>query len=249
MKKNLQKTARKGQVTAFVILGGVILLLILLVIGLKPLFVKNESGGKVALASQAEDVKSYIDRCLKELAEDGLVEMGAHGGVISPEEGLTTFYSKISYAYNGKKTFPEIQALEKELSNYVSDNMRKRCDLTVFKDLEVTENNRVRVETSFKDTVMISMYWLVTVRKANMTFEYKEFKTELPVRMEKVWEITNTIIADPKKAELESYLSNLEDVVINRYAHEGLQSVYMIRDYKSEIKDKDYYIFAFAIKP
>ena len=249
MKKNLQKTAKKGQITAFVILGGVILFLFFLVLYLKPSFIQGGAGSKIELAHQAEDVNKYIHDCVRGLAEDGLVEMGMHGGYISPEDYFAAFYSEVGYAYNKGKTFPEIEVLEEELSAYIENNLKRKCDLNTFKDnLEISESNRVKTKSAFKNNVIVDVSWYVDVRKDNNTFKYKNYKVEIPVRMGKIWEITNNIIQNPKKAESEDYIKSLEDVTINRYGHERLQSVYMIRDYKSKIKNKDYYIFAFAIK-
>ncbi|MBU4501836.1 MAG: hypothetical protein KKA79_04535 [Nanoarchaeota archaeon] len=162
---------------------------------------------------------------------------------------MTTFYSNVGYAYhNGKEEFPEVQILEEELSKYIRDNLKQRCNLRVFKDLEINTENRIGASASFHDKVILDVIWSITVTKDNTTFEYTNYKVSLPVRMGKIWEVMNDIVKNPEKAELVTNLKSQKDMTINRYYHENQQSIYIIRDHKSEIKDKDYYIFAFATK-
>jgi len=250
MKKNAQKIVKKGQVTAAVILGLVLLVIVWLIMYLNPLSTEKNPEKKVVLAFQAEDVKEHIDGCVKEVSEDGLALMGGQGGRISPKNYLQTHYAKVGYAYyDGKKEFSDISVLEKELSAYVQENLRKECDLSVFeKNLEISEVNRVKAEASFKDNVIVDVTWSVTVIKDNTTFKFEKYGANIPVKMEKIYEIMNDIIKDYPEVDL-TYMSGLENVTINSYPHEGLQSVYMIVDHKSKIKGKDYYIFAFATKP
>lgn len=251
MKKSLQKTAKKGQITLFVLLGIVITGVLFFGLYLRMFSLNKERGEKLPLASQAENVNQYIYGCVKDLAEDGLAEMGKHGGIINPETYYPAHYSRVGYDYyEGKKMLPEISVWEKELSTYVKDNLRMGCNLSVFENLEIDELNRVKVESSFKDSVVVSVVWRVTVGKGNTTFKFENYEANIPVRMRKVYEIVGSIIQNPEQAEFNEYLRTLADITIERYGHEeGLQSVYVIRDYKSKIKYKDYYIFAFAIKP
>lgn len=249
MKKFHRKTAKKGQVTAFILLGILIIGVVLFGFFLKSNLLGKGAKEKTVSASQAEDVKNYIDGCVKDLAENALVEMGGHGGYVDPKNYLTTFYSKVGYAYDKKKMFPEIRVLEKELSGYIENNLIKTCRLNIFEGLEVSESRAVKAEVTFKDKVIVDVNWPVTVKKANDTFEYEDYKLDLPVRMRKLWEITNEIIQSPERSELEDYLATLNDVQVHKYGHENMQVVYMIRDYKSSIKSKPYYIFAFAVNP
>ena len=250
MKKNLQKTAKRGQITASVILGIFLVGIVLLILYIKPELSRGKPEDKVILVHRAEDVKSYIGLCVKELSEEGLIEMGKHGGYVSPKDYLLAHRSNIGYAYkDGKETFQEIGVWEKELSAYIGDNLRKMCDLGRFEDLEISESRRVKAEASFKDSVAVDVTWLVTVKKDNATFEFKDYKADVPIRMARIYEIVNSIIKNPQQARLEEYMANLENTTVNGYSHEGFQKTYVIRDYKSEIKDKDYYLFAFAIKP
>jgi hypothetical protein len=87
---------KRGQVTIFVILG----LLILILIGLyfyltsKPV---QPSIDVPRLAGDAGQVQEFVDGCLEQVARTGLIELGRHGGYIDPTD---TTYTLRALDYN-----------------------------------------------------------------------------------------------------------------------------------------------------
>jgi len=196
-----------------------------------------------------EEVKQYMEDCLKTVTEDGLMEMGKHGGYISPKDYLSTSFSDVGYAYHdGQKTFKGIGDWEEELSNYVETNLKEKCELTQFKEsFEITESDDVKAEAIFGNEITIKVSWPITLKKDDKVFNLKEYEKKLDVRMEKIWEIMNNIIKDYPQTDL-TYIDTLENVKISVYPYEGSQRVYAIMDHESKMKDKNYYIFVFATK-
>ncbi|MBU4501837.1 MAG: hypothetical protein KKA79_04540 [Nanoarchaeota archaeon] len=82
MRKSRQKTVNsKGQVTAFIVLGLIILGIFLLALYFDKFDNWKGAGKETILTYQASDVEKVIYQCVEDLAEEGLVEMGKHGAM------------------------------------------------------------------------------------------------------------------------------------------------------------------------
>src|SRR3989344_7043659 len=78
----------KGQVTAFVILGIVILALGITVYTFREQILSATFGTQleenIVVPPQAERAKLYVDTCMESITTQGLERLGAQGGYINP---------------------------------------------------------------------------------------------------------------------------------------------------------------------
>jgi len=118
-----QLDGNKGQVTLFVLVGVVLFIIFLAllavyegrIVGL----LKNKPLEEVAFSQAVENVRSYIQSTIDGLAEEGVIILGRQGGLINlKEDYIMTDYSNIS------NYLPEKEVLNRELSNYVSQNLK-----------------------------------------------------------------------------------------------------------------------------
>lgn len=151
---------KRGQITIFLILG----LVVIIIIGFSVYITKFGEKKKSAAAAKsleskdAEIVKAYAETCLKMASEDALFSrIGLHGGYISPggapeygEGGVaspspTTFLgNKVPYYLEGVDTggavsynifLPDLAAIKKKLENYIAVEFEKCFTAGDFKDI------------------------------------------------------------------------------------------------------------------
>ena len=143
---------KKGQVTAFIIIG-----LIVLVLGILVYFLAGREVGfePVEVSTEALPLQNFVQNCLDVVSKDALVKLGSHGGYISLDEtryngGRAFRYSpvltesdavtmvddgeKIPYWFHmGTRNncascefvsaVPTIDEMEEMMNNYVEDNL------------------------------------------------------------------------------------------------------------------------------
>ena len=119
--------SKKGQVTVFMVLGFISLLVFGIIVGIRSYSQEQSVGSsqeQILEASQfAVPVKSYVESCLEKTGEEAIVFIGEHGGyyklpkLSEPQLELPYyFYDNISYLLTKEE-------LEKQLSNYIDNEL------------------------------------------------------------------------------------------------------------------------------
>ena len=91
------RTAKKGQVSWFVAIGMVIMIILLLLayIGFSMNFLQKESKLQVTADQLMDNLRSYVESCGQTVLEDALVKIGNQGGKITPQEYFSIGKNKI----------------------------------------------------------------------------------------------------------------------------------------------------------
>lgn len=232
----LKNKDKKGQITWFVVVGFIVLVILMLIfffashIITNPL--KQRTTEEIEISQAVEKVRSYVQSSLYYLAEEGVITLGRQGGLINLEKGyIMTSYSNIS-------SLPEKEMLGRELSDYISQNLKEAC---VFEDntfYTVWTSNRIITKTSFTENeIIIETTFPITVKAGNNTEKkLNNFKTVLPIRMDKIYDLAENVI---EESETISYAENLEDMELSIYK-EGNTKIYVLTDKKSKIRGKNY---------
>lgn len=233
---------RKGQVTVFAIIGLIIVAVVSLLVLMRGNSITNPLKQKtieeVEFSQAVENVRSYVQSNIDDLAEEGVIILGRQGGLINlKEDYIMTDYSNIS------SSLPEKEILSRELSNYISQNLKNALIFENNTFYKVETVDRITAKTIFTENeVRIETVFPVTVKAGNGTEKKLDpFKTTLHVRMDKIYDMTKSIAEEP---ETISYAENLEDMKLSIYK-EGDVKVYVLTDKKSEVKGKRYrFLFA-----
>jgi|SRR3989344_183970 len=174
-----KEVSRKAQVTVFVIVALVIVVLIALYF----IFSGNlnnipETNGEVA------DVKSYIDSCIEKTLEQGIYYNGLQGGYYDPPLSSVT-YSEIKIPYywqDNKNLVPEKSKIEQELAKYV-DNELSNCinNFEAFNSSTYEISHEVpKSEVKILDNrIRVNINYPISVKKADETFVLEKFVSEL----------------------------------------------------------------------
>jgi len=164
---------KRGQVSTFIIIA----IIILIVISVFFLFyspVKNKPD------FSDNSLKSAILDCLGKTARQGIYEIGSTGGYynltgIPSEEGIS--YYEI---YNQLK-IPDKEIIEKELSNYVNDNLGKCIENQ--KVFNITFNEKIKSGCKINaESVNVKLNSRISYKKGEETVNFDNFDAQISTR-------------------------------------------------------------------
>ncbi len=101
------KSSKKSQVSIFIIMGMVILIVIFMILSLVDFEVKTKQ--------KSTEISYYIEDCLGQLSEHGLRLSAIRGGVIEPENTIN--------GLNLKEGYIDKEIFEREVEKYINDNI------------------------------------------------------------------------------------------------------------------------------
>jgi len=246
---------KKGQVTLFIILGIVILVLITFLF-----FIRSESLSSL-LKSISERAKvvppefkpqaDLIKSCLYETSKDAVNLLGMQGGYINVKQPFVNYFGlKVTYLnYNSDNKVPDIGIMEKELENYIKDNARN-C-LINLSDVRIVKSGDIGVGADvLNDRVGFNINWPVDVEKDGFKFQLNNFKFDVPIRVGELVSIVNKIV--------DRQISDRNTLCLSCIVDDGIKSnlyiqiysynedlIFVINDPKSVVDDRQYkFIFA-----
>jgi len=137
---------RKGQLTPFMILGLIILIIIILLVFLSQTDLIDTAKGivikSVAVPEQAKSFTFYVEGCIKEIAEEGLDLMGMHGGYVFVPNNLRSnpyrslrfdeFTSIPYWVGESGEDIPTREFMEEQLKGYIEASFDERCEFDDF---------------------------------------------------------------------------------------------------------------------
>ena len=242
-----RREGKKGQVTTFIIVGIMLLILIALAIFLRGRLTEQafeKAAQAPPLPSDIAPINNYVELCLQRSITPGVFLLGAQGGFITPErDALKTQNAVIAYgAIDGKTTLPEMEKVELQLAEYTEDAI-SLCllNFSQFREQGYTiETGKptaaVRV---IEDTIAVNLDYPLNVRKGNTSYALRFFSAKVPIRLGHVLTIANDIAEligkDPNRVDFRS-LSNY-DVSISVLPYDGESIIYTIHDSNSTVDD------------
>lgn len=189
---------KKAQVTIFIIVGVVILL----ILGL--LLTMNFSSPEEKPV-EASSLQPYVSQCLSENLKESVHAVGLQGGYLTPPEGSVLIEEPFSvpYFYNGKKAIPRLSFIEKEIAEYVN-YMMPLCKLSVFEEQGFNVNTgemSVDVKIANND-ITAELNYPITLEKGNTTVREESFSAKFESRLWQYYHDANniTLIIAQKKA-------------------------------------------------
>ena len=180
---------KRGQVTLFIIIGIIILVVVAL-----SYFIYNNSIKKqltpeqeeIFLSSQIEPISNLIDRCITRISLDGISILRDNSGYLTP---LTTTinYNGANVAYlvykddaNPNKVNPKSN-LEADLAEYIKTRFKRECNLDSIKDIEIIKDyNNLSINVDMEDNgVQINLNFPLTLKKGNSESTISNFNAKV----------------------------------------------------------------------
>lgn len=179
---------RRGQITVFIILGLVIVIIVGLLIASRQALMGERIGelkGTAALSPELREAGDLIGDCVTMVAGDGLTMLGLHGGYVD-NEGLDTFdYAGVDVTYvyyDDENRLPSEEKMVEELAAYIKENARG-C-ISEVPGFEITPAAIKDVEVEIEDEeVNFAVEWPISIKKGTLEEKVDGFTTTLPVRL------------------------------------------------------------------
>ena len=201
------KIKKRGQITAFIIIGLVILLAIFIIV-----YSRRESIMKRELINpEMVPIQDYVDSCTEDLAREALEIIGLTGGYIyfpkrvknnprsylslSPVKELGNPY----WWYYGRSAIPSLEFIESQISRYVKENLAKCINnfSAFYNKYNVIELGGYDVVTKIgEDDVMVTTIYPIEVQnKFNKTIaKLQRYIVRIPIRLKKVYTLAREIM-------------------------------------------------------
>jgi hypothetical protein len=137
------KTNKKAQISFFIVIGIVLILLI-------AFFYILAEGLPKGLRSEEYNVQSIAENCLKQVSQDSIIVFGKQGGKIELEQ---PYFEPLQTSYlllNGTNRVPTIEQAEQELAVYVEQNLN-----LCIKDFDALKSQGITVKEVSKPDVKV----------------------------------------------------------------------------------------------
>ncbi len=241
---------KRGNITSFIIVGVVIVVFALIVFFIASLDKNTVTKIQDTSLSEKEPVESFVQGCVDKTCKQALLLLGAQGGYLSePINSINVEDYFISYAYyEGENLLLDKDRIQEDISDYVKQNLN--ICFNNFEDFHSDiELGELLVDTKINsDNVEINIDYPIKLIGIDITKEFNEFKSIVPVRLDYILTSANEIIEseinDPNWINF-GMLSVLDiDTEILYYEDDV---IYVLEDSKSQINNKNY-TFVFANK-
>ena len=199
---------KRGQITVFVILGILLLLMIITFLLLKRN--PNNFNEDTLIPPDVAAVKKYVETCAEQIAIDGLKVMGQQGGYISippviandPAGSLRispNLAVRMPYwYYQGKTRVPSLGAMETDLSRYITSNLDVCLDnLTSFSyQFQIIEQDSPKVSTTLGNNVIVKLEYPIIVKNLKNTEEtrIKTFTSTIDLDFSRIYELAARVL-------------------------------------------------------
>ncbi|MCF7861480.1 hypothetical protein K9M79_04465 [Candidatus Woesearchaeota archaeon] len=247
---------RKGQVTLFIILG----VLVIMMFGLYVLSLQNEkeidTGSVTESSKDSISITNIIDTCVKDTIDEGLQILGLQGGYsVVPMMSLPTEYAFIPYYYfDGQDFSSDIDTFETEFILYIDEHLDMCINGFEAMDGVAIESNdvssRVTINDNGLDVAFDGTVTVVTDDKEQRV-NYAPYRKAMPIK--NIYEIIDEIISEtkinPRYINLNLMFDLMDEYNVNietlNYGDDTV--VYAITDENNKI-GRYPYLFMFAIK-
>jgi len=227
---------RKGQITLFIILG----IIILVIIGLIIYFARTEAEKKIEVArptiakvpQEIQPVYDYVQQCIYSLGKEAIKKAGERGGLITtkfhyneyePTEGRAVAYTPdliIPYWWlmtspnKCKKCEfitqkPELSDIEEEITNYVMLNIDK-CNLKPFEKqgfiIKKVSEPMLKTTITDENTFITGKYHL-RISKGQRTTDIEDFYIPFDVNIKEAYKLATELTELEAKGQYLEYLT------------------------------------------
>ena len=238
------KKRRKAQVSVFIILSILILILLALFF-----YTRERVIEKANVPPEISGINSFIENCLEESGEEAIYYIGQTGGYfVVPEASLE---GRIAYyLQDNKNKMPSKKDIEKQISSYFNFAM-PFCinDFDDFPDFKIGENE-IETETIIEDErVIFRVKYPLSIAKDGAVYTLENFELDVPARLGIIYKaIIDAMDSQMKKTDAVCInclydISNKYGVFFHVLDSSDNSVLIVIRDEKIKILDEAYVFY------
>ena len=209
---NVKELKKKSQVTTFMILSVLILLIGVIYFS----YLKSAEKEPEVVQPEVMPIKEYVENCMKLIAEDGLERIGLSGGYISIPQKISgnprSYLSNLPakgfkmpyWWHDGIDAAPPLDFINKDLRDYIQNGL-KGCinNFEPFADrFAIKELKEPVAEVKFNDNdVYVSLKYPIEIAAKYGDFKAlrETFAYTAPVRFKKIYELAKLIMERENK--------------------------------------------------
>lgn len=246
---------KKGQLSLFLVLGIVIVIVIVVGLYLRGSIFKSglesETASGSVLPSEVQELRDVVSACIEDNARSNLVLLGLQGGlldlpddILTTEEGLVVPY----YYDKGDNKAPTEEEVLLGYANAIDSEAPDCIDRKAFPKLDIVDNPSKTTVILEEGEVKISTDFKLRVTQDNKAYNLRDsYDNSYPVNLKDILtasrEITAKIVEDPFAMDFEFMLDFDFDIDIMPIDDES--EIYVMTDTES-ILDEEPYQFMFA---
>lgn len=192
---------KRGQVTVFIIIGIVVLLITGLLLFLKKesILEKNIVNEELVNLPNGEGVNYFVQSCLTKVSEQGVIKLGHQGGYYqSPLDYSIIFFDDLMpyYYADEKMMLLSINDSERELEKYLQENLPICLDnFSAFQNegYQITTGN-MRLKAKFKGKVMIELDYPIVISQGVSVIELNHFSYQINLDLPKYFSVSQKLV-------------------------------------------------------
>ncbi|MEK6922334.1 MAG: hypothetical protein AABX08_00875 [Nanoarchaeota archaeon] len=224
---------KRGQVTTFVLIGILFIVIIIGVVITKTNVLdrlKSSTTESAVLSPQVVPIRNYIQDCLDDVSVTGLRLLGLQGGLLDPQRYIETEFSRVSYGYYERKTLPSLRSIVRELKTFIELSLPLCFDENSFPGFNI-EQEKVKSNVKIVDNkVEIDAKYPITAEKSWVGYKLDvEYSTTLDFDFKNIHstaeEIVNEIVKAPDFIHISSLAGKDYDVTILTFDEEQVYSI------------------------
>lgn len=215
---------KRGQVTIFIIVA--ILLIAIVAFFYISSNSSNSSLGAEQIPSNIEPVYRDFQSCFEKASDEGIHYIATHGGYyeVPYETSIRYFTEEIPYYFlDSKGHIPSRNLVEKELSKYISDNLKDCFNLENYKEkgFSINGKNYSIFANIDEKIVNVKMADTLTIAKGNDTSEFDNIELDLNYNLKSLHaasvDLVDSYLEKPGSICLTCFdkISNKNEVYIN----------------------------------
>lgn len=237
---------KRGQVSIFLIVALIIIILLSLTYFLK-LSIPKIQKQEIAKASKTDLIRADIQSCLNNVANSAIYSLGLQGGYTEkPDKFLTINNSIIAFGYyKNAAIINSLKGLESELNSYIEKNL----PLCVSEERLIFEQGSVISKVIINENdIKIEVSYPIRIKQEDRVESLPEnYQIELKIRLGYVYNFILSIIQKQLRDPLNIDIANLlkSDLTIDVVGYKDNVLIYLITDKKSKINNKPF-VFIFA---
>jgi len=239
---------KKGQVTFFVILGLILVLLVILFLTLKGYILEDTytslKSSLTQLPAEFQPAKNLIEECIQNKAEDAIEYAGLYGGYYTPPT-LSSVISVPYYVYNGTNKMPSKSIWEETISKYLEEEL-EYCIMGQELEGFTFGARKAKASTSISaEKVFLTIDFPVYIAKDEKTYIIRDFKEEIPVRLGAIYlfcdEFSKSEAENSQGMCLSCLTNSAEkyDLNVDMLSHEN-EVLFTVTDKENKINGKEF---------
>lgn len=195
---------KRGQVSIFVIVGVVLVILIAIV-----LYLNQTRGLLVApekfLQSQKEVIQDHIEDCVTERVGPGVILLGEQGGNFDPANHIRYQGKRVKYFCQNiigdrrcLNSVPPLETIQNELQTFLEFEINDCIDRTLLDELQgvnVNAGESINVNTDLEgEKALITVDWDVSFEKGGSVVELDQVRTAVEAPLEDLHSVARDVV-------------------------------------------------------